>query len=139
MLKGHERGVATLAWVASHRLLFSGGFASHELLVWNPLSETVICTLRGHTAPLVKIVHVVNTPQLVSADLSGVLMVWDVRSLACAQTMQIDASESLDGETLDVAVSAVHKILCRLSILRFCVRSANAARTKHPLRAVSLA
>ena len=49
LLRCHERGVTCLAFSTMHRHLFSGGL-DHEVLVWNPLSERVICNLRMHVA-----------------------------------------------------------------------------------------
>ena len=65
-------------------ILLQGGL-DHEVLVWNPLSERVICNLRMHTAPITAIEAVHRTPMVVSADTTGVLCVWDCRSLSCSQ------------------------------------------------------
>ena len=54
VLLGHERGVTCLAFVPEHKLLFSAGL-DHTLLAWNPLSETLICAMRGHLAPIVHV------------------------------------------------------------------------------------
>lgn len=94
VLRCHERGVTCLAFSAHHRHLFSGGL-DHELLVWNPLSERVICNLRMHTSPLTAIEAVQKTSMVVSADGSGMVCVWDCRSLSCAQKLTVSVPSGI--------------------------------------------
>ena len=91
----HERGVTCLAFSSAHRHLFSGGL-DHELLVWNALSERVICNLRQHAAPLSALGVVDGTPAVVSADVSGVVCVWDCRSLSCAQKLVVPVTPGVE-------------------------------------------
>ena len=84
----HERGVTCLAFSSTHKHLFSGG-CDHQLLVWNPLSEKIICNLRQHTAPLANVQAVHRAAQVISADLAGSVCIWDTRSLACSQKLSI--------------------------------------------------
>ncbi|KAL1523030.1 hypothetical protein AB1Y20_017992 [Prymnesium parvum] len=88
LLRGHERGVNCLAFSNDFRHLFSGGL-DHELLVWNPQSETIICALRNHLAAITAIEAVQGTPQVVSADCAGVICIWDCRSLSCSQKLAV--------------------------------------------------
>ena len=94
-LRCHERGVTCLAFSAQHRHLFSGGL-DHEVLVWNPLSERVICNLRMHTAPLAAIEAVQRTPMVVSADCTGVHGIWDCRSLSCTQKLVVSIPQGVE-------------------------------------------
>ena len=95
VLRCHERGITCLAFTPQHRHLFSGGL-DHELLVWNPLSERVICNLRQHSSPLVAVDAVERTPMVVSADLSGLLCAWDCRSLTCSQKLQVQMAPGVE-------------------------------------------
>ena len=88
VLKGHERGVACLAFAADYRILFSAGL-DHQLLAWNPLSETIICSLRGHSAPIVQVAAMGRTAQLLSVDAAGDVCVWDMRSMSLSQELQM--------------------------------------------------
>lgn len=117
-LRCHSRGVTCLAFSAAHRHLFSGGL-DHELLVWNPLSERVICNLRQHTAPLTAVEAVDKSPIVVSADCSGVLCVWDCRSLSCAQRLVVQLpSDQIELSTMCLIpqhqqiVTAARRLAC---------------------------
>ena len=88
-LEGHEKGVRSLAYNSDHRFMVSGGF-DYDALVWNPYVERLILRLHGHNAPLVGVEMVPNTPQIVTGDASGVVKIWDIRTLrsSSAQNMQ---------------------------------------------------
>ncbi len=45
-----------------------------------------IFLLRGHNHPLVGVKCLPDTPQIVTADTSGMVKVWDVRNFLCVQT-----------------------------------------------------
>ena len=85
VLRGHTRGVVSAAFSEWRGLLFTAGLDS-SIHVWSALSETIIATLRAHTAPLVEIVDMSGAPYVASADASGVLHLWDVRSTTQANT-----------------------------------------------------
>ena len=84
-LEGHEKGVRSLAYNEDYRFLISGGF-DYDALVWNPYVERLILRLHGHTAPLCGVEVIPDTPQIITADVSGVVKVWDIRTFACVQT-----------------------------------------------------
>lgn len=88
VLRGHERGVSCLAFSAEHKLLVSAGL-DHALLAWNPTSETLICALRGHLAPVLHVEKTGRTEQLCSVDAAGALFLWDMRSLVATQQLQL--------------------------------------------------
>jgi WD40 repeat protein len=83
---GHTKGVRTLAYSARFRFLLSAGF-DFCVYVWNPYVNLLIMRLPGHAFSLVSVRVVPDTPQLISADESGVLKVWDIRTFACVQTL----------------------------------------------------
>ena len=84
-LEGHEKGVRSLAYNDDYRFLVSGGF-DYDALVWNPYVERLILRLHGHTAPLCGVEMVQNTPQIITADVSGIVKIWDIRTFTCMQT-----------------------------------------------------
>jgi WD40 repeat protein len=90
-LEGHEKGVRALAYNSDHRFMVSGGF-DYDALVWNPYVERLILRLHGHTAPLVGVEMVPNTPQIVTGDASGVVKIWDIRTFTCMQTFSHEDS-----------------------------------------------
>ena len=67
VLRGHTRGVVSAAFSEWRGLLFTAGLDS-SIHVWSALSETIIATLRAHTAPLVEIVDMTGAPYVASAD-----------------------------------------------------------------------
>ena len=106
----HERGVSCLAFSPQQRHLFSGGL-DHELLVWNPMSERVICNLRQHTSPLSTIEAVDDSPMVVSADVSGLLCIWDSRSLTCSQKLQVNVPPGTELQSPSMALVPRHHMI----------------------------
>ena len=83
-LKGHSKGVRSLAYSPGSRFLFSAGF-DYDALVWNPYVEQIITHLYGHSASLCNVEVIPNTTQIITADITGVFKVWDSRSWECMQ------------------------------------------------------
>jgi len=84
-LPGHKKGVLSLSYSQEYRFLVSAGF-DHDALVWNPYVERMICPLKGHTSSLVGVKVIPGTPEIVTADASGIFKIWDIRNFSCVQT-----------------------------------------------------
>ena len=84
--KEHTKGVLALAFSTTHTLLFSAGF-DHEICAWNPYIDTLVYKLRQHNAPLISVTcppeALSASPQLISADIEGIVKIWDIRSFRC--------------------------------------------------------
>eukprot|EP00817_Percolomonadidae_sp_ATCC50343_P003652 CAMPEP_0117419020 /NCGR_PEP_ID=MMETSP0758-20121206/687_1 /TAXON_ID=63605 /ORGANISM="Percolomonas cosmopolitus, Strain AE-1 (ATCC 50343)" /LENGTH=688 /DNA_ID=CAMNT_0005199877 /DNA_START=354 /DNA_END=2420 /DNA_ORIENTATION=+ len=97
-LQGHKEGVFGLAWNEQMHFLISAGF-EHEALVWISNIRTTPFRLRDQRRPhqhsLVDVVSVPNSPQVITADNRGMVKIWDIRTLKCMQTIQIDNSSSV--------------------------------------------
>ena len=52
-----------------------------------------IFLLRGHNHPLVGVKCLPDTPQIVTADTSGMVKIWDVRNFLCVQTFNSPTEE----------------------------------------------
>jgi len=78
----HTRGILSLAFNESLILLFSAGF-NHEFYVWNPYIDKYIYKIVGHSSPLVGVIVIENTTQLVSLDSDGYVKVWDIKKFNC--------------------------------------------------------
>lgn len=63
-------------------MLLSAGF-DHEAYVWNAYVTDRIFLLRGHNHPLIGVRCLEGTPQAVTADISGMIKVWDMRNFMC--------------------------------------------------------
>lgn len=93
-LYGHRKGVFDLAYNPSYRLMFSCGF-EHDACVWSPFVKSLVFRLKGHHASLVGVQTVPNTPEVITADTSGVFKLWDIRNFQCVQTF----AANLDGNS----------------------------------------
>ena len=91
-LIGHDKGVYALDYYEPLDYLVSAGL-DHEVFVWNPYVSERIFTLRGHNHPLIGVKNVKNTPQLITADISGMVKVWDVRNFQTMQTFNVPTEE----------------------------------------------
>jgi WD40 repeat protein len=82
---GHEKGVTTVAYSAAFEVYFSGGFEYHALS-WaenlpNSPAFALVDTNNPHSHPLCRIIAVEGTPQVYTVDVSGVVKLFDLRSL----------------------------------------------------------
>lgn len=89
ILSGHRQGVTVLRYSGENGYLVSGG-VDQSIHVWNPHVETKIGSLLGHRHQLIGVEVVPNSPQIVSADESGTVKIWDLRKSSCLQTVSRD-------------------------------------------------
>ena len=75
-----------------NQCLLSAGL-DHEAFVWNTYVKDKIFLLRGHNHPLVGVKCLPDTPQIITADTSGMVKVWDVRNFLCVQTFNAPLDE----------------------------------------------
>lgn len=74
-----------MEYYSPSNLILSAG-VDHEIFIWNPIVEGKIFTLPGHNHSLVGVKWLKGTNQLVSADISGMFKIWDVRTFTPIQT-----------------------------------------------------
>lgn len=86
VLKGHYKGVRSLAYSKSYRILVSAGF-DYEACVWNPFVERLTFRLQGHAAPLCRADIADGSHQIITVDEVGIVKVWDMRKFECLQTL----------------------------------------------------
>jgi len=84
-LTGHSKGVNSLCYNSDNRFLISSGF-DHDVFVWSPFVSTLLYKLKGHRAALVGCETVEGSPELITADASGLFKLWDLRKFECVQT-----------------------------------------------------
>ncbi|KFG41531.1 WD domain, G-beta repeat protein [Toxoplasma gondii GAB2-2007-GAL-DOM2] len=86
-LKGHRKSVSSLAFSANYSCLLSAGL-DKDALVWSQCNmNKAICHLQGHPYALCGVAVVPNTPQVLTADASGAIRVWDLRNFRSLQTI----------------------------------------------------
>lgn len=90
-LSGHKKGVFDLSYSPDYRLLFSCGF-EHDACVWSPFVKNLVYRLKGHHASLVGVQSVAHSPEIITADTSGVFKLWDIRNFQCVQTFAANLS-----------------------------------------------
>ena len=84
----HKKGINALAYSDDLIMLFSAGY-DHEICVWNPYIDHLIYKITGHTSPISSLCIMPNTPQLISGDIEGFIKIWDLRSMNCVQTINV--------------------------------------------------
>lgn len=92
VLVGHQLGVYSLDWYADTNILLSAGL-DHDIYIWNPYVDKRIFLLKGHNHSLVGVKHLKGTHQIISADISGMFRVWDVRTFTTIQTFNCPLNE----------------------------------------------
>ncbi|RLN37045.1 hypothetical protein BBJ28_00008678 [Nothophytophthora sp. Chile5] len=85
-LRGHKQGVAMLKYCSHQGYLVSGGL-DHSLHVWNPHVEQQVGSFHRHKHQLIGLEIVPNSPQMITADESGLVKIWDLRKFAAIQTV----------------------------------------------------
>lgn len=84
--KGHRKGTFSLAYSMDYHCLLTAGL-DQEALVWNPYVEKKpIFNLKGHAHALCGVAVVPGTPQILSADVTGVFRLWDMRNFRTVQS-----------------------------------------------------
>ena len=94
-LQGHEKGVYSLDWAdwtKMHQCLISAGL-DHEAYVWNTYVKEKIFALRGHNHPLIGVKWLPESPQVITADISGMVKIWDVRNFENKQSFTCTLDE----------------------------------------------
>ncbi len=85
-LRGHDRGVMALAYQMSYHCIVSAGY-DHKALIWDPYVDQSICALNGHYNPLVGVSVVEGTPQIITADVSGIVKIWGKSLYTSSKTL----------------------------------------------------
>eukprot|EP00698_Gefionella_okellyi_P018731 TRINITY_DN5651_c0_g1_i1.p1 TRINITY_DN5651_c0_g1~~TRINITY_DN5651_c0_g1_i1.p1 ORF type:complete len:1307 (+),score=320.74 TRINITY_DN5651_c0_g1_i1:241-4161(+) len=95
LLKGHTKGVLSVAYSDRFHMLLSAGF-EHDVYIWNPFVGSLVNKLVGHQAPLIAVRIIADTPQCVTADMDSIFKVWDLRRFSCLQTFQAEVPFELN-------------------------------------------
>ena len=94
---GHTKGVLSLCYVEEYKLLLSSGYGK-EVCVWNPFTPNpALATLTGHEKQVLGVCSLANTPTCVSMDITGRVIVWDIRMYSQTQVLGGPMSKSLPG------------------------------------------
>ncbi|KAJ9447323.1 Guanine nucleotide-binding protein subunit beta-like protein [Diplonema papillatum] len=132
--KGHQQGVYLLAYCAEHSLLASAGYEYDPYIWMVHMAANKPCKLqdkrRPHRSALVGLEAIPDTPQLISADQSGMIKLWDIRTFRCVQTfvaeapsMQLNQQPVAQTTLCSVCSSPPHKriLLCgrTLSVFKY--------------------
>jgi WD40 repeat protein len=88
----HQKGITCLDWYPHSNCLLSAGL-DHDVFIFNTLVKEKIFTLKGHSHPLAGVKWVPNTYQIVSCDISGMVKIWDSRTMLCQQTFNSPTQE----------------------------------------------
>lgn len=85
-----KSGVHSIVYFHSYSILVCGGFSNHvSLYKIHPknLEVSLAGTLVGHQSMVTSFDCVEKTPMIISADDSGIIKIWDIRTMKCIQTV----------------------------------------------------
>lgn len=89
-----EKGVLSLSCIEDKSLLLSAGF-DHEVMIWDlVVGGNKVGALQGHSQSLISVITFPGTHQIISADISGVIKVWDNRTMSLVQTLSTPSSNT---------------------------------------------
>jgi len=88
-VNGHFSKVLCMAFDRSETVIFTGG-EDNLLKMWDVFSGRVIRSYRGHTHPVCDLVTSYDNRILVSCDLNGGVMFWDIASSECVGTASLN-------------------------------------------------
>lgn len=82
------KSISSLAWIKDLSTLLSGGI-DHEIHVYNTYVTEKIYSIKGHMNPISQVKWLEDTYEVFSADVAGVVKVWDYRNWQCLQTFNL--------------------------------------------------
>lgn len=88
----HQKGITCLDWYPHTHCLLSAGL-DHDVFIFNTFVREKIFTLKGHSHPIVGVKWVEGTYQIVTCDISGMVKIWDARTMICKQTFNSPTPE----------------------------------------------
>ena len=91
-MKELNKGIYCLDWNPSVGCLFSAGL-DRSAYVWNPYVSKYIYKLSGHIHSCIGVRCIPDSFQIVTADISGMFKIWDVRTFNCIQTFKSAVGE----------------------------------------------
>ncbi|KAG1825644.1 WD40-repeat-containing domain protein [Suillus subaureus] len=84
--KGHKRGIWTVKFGRSERVLATGS-GDKTVKLWNLEDFTCVKTFEGHTNSVLRVDFVDHGMQLVTSASDGLVKLWNVREEECTATM----------------------------------------------------
>jgi WD40 repeat protein len=109
-LQGHKKGIIDIAYSEEYRLLVSCGF-EHDVCVWSPFVNNMVFRLKGHGNSLVGCVTVPNTPEIITADVSGEFRLWDMRNFQCVQVFSNTRTDTFVAPNATKLAAFMHCVL----------------------------
>ncbi|KAH8331425.1 hypothetical protein KR074_003123 [Drosophila pseudoananassae] len=86
-LEGHTAGVSCLKFAPNGEFLATGS-EDRLVLIWNMALGEISNTFKGHVAPVVKVVVLMDSLRVISTDRDSLLLVWMAHSGNLLQTIQ---------------------------------------------------
>jgi WD40 repeat protein len=82
------KSISSLAWIKDLSTLLSGGI-DHEIHVYNTYVTEKIYSIKGHTNPISQVKWLEDSYEVFSADVAGIVKIWDYRNWQCLQTFSL--------------------------------------------------
>jgi len=115
-------GVHSIAWSNAFQVFLVAGY-DKNITVWNihPVyfDATLVGELIGHEAFVTGIEVIDNTPMVVSTDETSILKLWDIRTMHCFQTMEIESIVSIKKIISLYSQNRVCFVSSRINLMEF--------------------
>jgi hypothetical protein len=89
VLRGHRAGITALAMTVDETLVISGDSES-KIRVWSIVNKSTLAVLTDHKEAVTHIILDKNR-MMITADASGVIFIWDLKSYEIETTFSLDA------------------------------------------------
>lgn len=96
----HDNSIKKMAYIKDYGgYLVSVSYDMHAK-VWQPANiygEALLGKLKGHNHPLVSVGNLPGQPFIMTVDLVNTILIWDVRTLKCIQTITMKQQNQCQG------------------------------------------
>ena len=122
MSQGGQGGVHSIKFFNTYQVLVTAGYEnSISIFEVHPqyLDQSLLGKLVGHNSMVTAIQCIEKTPMIISADDTGIIKLWDIRTFKCIQTCDV-GSKSVISKILDIeGKGKICFISSRINFLEF--------------------
>eukprot|EP00002_Diphylleia_rotans_P036469 TRINITY_DN8038_c0_g1_i2.p1 TRINITY_DN8038_c0_g1~~TRINITY_DN8038_c0_g1_i2.p1 ORF type:complete len:987 (+),score=133.23 TRINITY_DN8038_c0_g1_i2:74-3034(+) len=98
----HSLGVTSMSYSSFATLLFSCG-SERDIYAWHPTKRGLVHRMKGHEKGTVGVFCKEGSPELISADITGCIKIWDIRRFSCVQTLNPTCNSEEEVESMKIS------------------------------------